>query len=158
MLIACLTIGSYIAFYIMCYKDYLLCSSCIGVLVLLCFCFAPPLSYGTDVDHLFTTFRSATDALSCLGLKLQSVAGIPATLWCGLEKMPCTEHCSCEILCLRFMRVGLCVAVCALGSNYTAELIGVQETPKPASSLNVDFSSILGPLFFTWAIQMLMPI
>jgi hypothetical protein len=37
-------------------------------------------------------------------------------------------------------------------------LIGVQETPKPATTIRLDFSSLLGPLFFTWVVQMLLPI
>ena len=36
--------------------------------------------------------------------------------------------------------------------------MGVQETPKAASTINLDFSSLLGPLFFTWVVQMLLPI
>eukprot|EP00878_Enallax_costatus_P029362 GHUV01031828.1.p1 GENE.GHUV01031828.1~~GHUV01031828.1.p1 ORF type:complete len:358 (+),score=108.17 GHUV01031828.1:135-1076(+) len=45
-----------------------------------------------------------------------------------------------------------------LGPGYSAELIGVMETPKVASKVNLDFSALLGPLFFTWVIQMLLPI
>ncbi|KIZ06631.1 hypothetical protein MNEG_1315 [Monoraphidium neglectum] len=44
------------------------------------------------------------------------------------------------------------------GVNTTANLIGVQETPKAASQIRLDFSSLLGPLFFTWVVQMLLPI
>lgn len=44
------------------------------------------------------------------------------------------------------------------GPGYSAELIGVMETPKVASKVNLDFSALLGPLFFTWVIQMLLPI
>lgn len=47
--------------------------------------------------------------------------------------------------------------LCA-GPGYSAELIGVMETPKVASKVNLDFSALLGPLFFTWVIQMLLPI
>ena len=47
--------------------------------------------------------------------------------------------------------------LCA-GPSYTAELIGVMETPKVATKVNLDFSALLGPLFFTWVIQMLLPI
>ena len=36
--------------------------------------------------------------------------------------------------------------------------MGVQEAPKAASTLKVDFSNLLGPLFFTWVVQMLLPI
>ena len=34
----------------------------------------------------------------------------------------------------------------------------MQEAPKPASAVSVDFSAMLGPLFFTWVVQMLLPI
>ena len=42
--------------------------------------------------------------------------------------------------------------------NAAPPLLGVQEAPKPASAMHVDFSSMLGPLFFTWVVQMLLPI
>lgn len=45
-----------------------------------------------------------------------------------------------------------------LGDGYAAELIGVMETPKTETKINLDFSALLGPLFFTWVIQMLLPI
>jgi hypothetical protein len=44
------------------------------------------------------------------------------------------------------------------GGRFSAQLLGVQETPKPATSVKLDFSSLLGPLFFTWVLQMLLPI
>lgn len=46
----------------------------------------------------------------------------------------------------------------AAGPSYSAELIGVMETPKIETKVNLDFSALLGPLFFTWVIQMLLPI
>ncbi|GBF88379.1 ABC transporter A family member protein [Raphidocelis subcapitata] len=45
-----------------------------------------------------------------------------------------------------------------LGPNVSASVIGVQETPKAAGEIRLDFSSLLGPLFFTWVVQMLLPI
>lgn len=45
-----------------------------------------------------------------------------------------------------------------ISPNATANLIGVQETPKSNSEIRLDFSSLLGPLFFTWVVQMLLPI
>jgi hypothetical protein len=42
--------------------------------------------------------------------------------------------------------------------NASANLLGVQEAPKATSSITLDFSSLLGPLFFTWVVQMLLPI
>ena len=42
--------------------------------------------------------------------------------------------------------------------NASANLLGVQEAPKASSSITLDFSSLLGPLFFTWVVQMLLPI
>jgi hypothetical protein len=44
------------------------------------------------------------------------------------------------------------------GEGFAAELIGVMETPKTATKVSLDFSALLGPLFFTWVIQMLLPI
>lgn len=44
------------------------------------------------------------------------------------------------------------------GANYSAELIGVQDMPKSSTKLQLDFSSLLGPLFYTWVVQMLLPI
>ncbi len=44
------------------------------------------------------------------------------------------------------------------GADATANLLGVQEAPKAASEVHVDFSNLLGPLFFTWVVQMLLPI
>jgi len=46
----------------------------------------------------------------------------------------------------------------ATGSDTSANLLGVQEAPKAASDVHVDFSNLLGPLFFTWVVQMLLPI
>jgi hypothetical protein len=40
----------------------------------------------------------------------------------------------------------------------TFNLVGVQETPKATSDIRLDFSSLLGPLFFTWVVQMLLPV
>ncbi|KAF8065710.1 ABCA3 [Scenedesmus sp. PABB004] len=45
-----------------------------------------------------------------------------------------------------------------LGEGFSAELVGVMETPKAASKIKLDFSALLGPLFFTWVIQMLLPV
>lgn len=36
--------------------------------------------------------------------------------------------------------------------------MGVQEAPKASTQVHVDFSNMLGPLFFTWVVQMLLPI
>jgi len=45
-----------------------------------------------------------------------------------------------------------------LGDGYSAELVAVMETPKGGTSLQLDFSSLLGPLFYTWVAQMLLPV
>ena len=34
----------------------------------------------------------------------------------------------------------------------------VKETPKVGTKFRLDFSSLLGPLFFTWVVQMLFPV
>jgi len=45
---------------------------------------------------------------------------------------------------------------------YRAELevplLYVKDFPKAASSLNLDFSSLLGPLFYMWILQLLFPV
>ncbi|KAF5836372.1 hypothetical protein DUNSADRAFT_6008 [Dunaliella salina] len=47
-------------------------------------------------------------------------------------------------------------------SNFTAvvqsnELLGVMSFPKLDSSLTIDFSSLIGPLFYTWVVQLALP-
>lgn len=46
----------------------------------------------------------------------------------------------------------------ALGDTYQTWLLGLQEMPKGGSALRLDFSSLLGPLFFTWLLQLLLPL
>lgn len=36
-------------------------------------------------------------------------------------------------------------------------LLGIMTTPKQSSKLDLDFSSLLGPLFYTWVVQLLLP-
>lgn len=38
------------------------------------------------------------------------------------------------------------------------ELEFVKEMPKPATKNELDFSSLLGALFFTWIVQLLFPV
>lgn len=38
------------------------------------------------------------------------------------------------------------------------QLEGVRDMPKVESSLQLDFSSLLGPLFFEWLMQLLLPV
>ena len=35
------------------------------------------------------------------------------------------------------------------------DLLGISSMPKPSSKLTLDFSSLLGPLFYTWVVQLL---
>lgn len=47
----------------------------------------------------------------------------------------------------------------ATGNNDTSsQLLGIQETPKPVTRLNLQFSSFVAVLLFTWVIQMLLPL
>jgi hypothetical protein len=46
----------------------------------------------------------------------------------------------------------------ALGPDYALTLAGILEMPRQASRLRLDFSSLLGPLFFTWVAQLLLPV
>lgn len=41
----------------------------------------------------------------------------------------------------------------ALGADVSARLVGVKDMPKGASRLSLDFSSLLGPLFSMWLLQ-----
>jgi len=38
------------------------------------------------------------------------------------------------------------------------DLTGVRDMPKGESTLELDFSSLLGPLFFEWLMQLLLPV
>lgn len=40
---------------------------------------------------------------------------------------------------------------------FSAFLSGIKEMPKPETSLNLDFASILGPLFYVWVLQLVFP-
>lgn len=48
----------------------------------------------------------------------------------------------------------------ALGGDarYQAWLSGVMEMPKGGSRLSLDFGSLLGPLFYSWLLQLLLPV
>ncbi|KAL6775733.1 ABCA3A [Auxenochlorella protothecoides x Auxenochlorella symbiontica] len=45
----------------------------------------------------------------------------------------------------------------ALGPDYQAQLLGLMEMPKGATILSLNFSALLGPLFFVWLAQLLLP-
>eukprot|EP00899_Mesostigma_viride_P019984 jgi/Mesvir1/27988/Mv20187-RA.1 len=45
-----------------------------------------------------------------------------------------------------------------LGDAYDVKLLDVREMPKPATELALDFSSLLGPLFYTWVLQLPFPV
>jgi hypothetical protein len=45
-----------------------------------------------------------------------------------------------------------------LGAGYGARLVGVKDMPKGASRLSLDFSSLLGPLFSMWLLQLILPV
>ena len=40
-----------------------------------------------------------------------------------------------------------------LGPAYSARLVGVKDMPRAATHLSLDFSSLLGPLFSMWLLQ-----
>ncbi|XP_020244147.1 ABC transporter A family member 7-like isoform X2 [Asparagus officinalis] len=44
------------------------------------------------------------------------------------------------------------------GTGMMMQLEYVKEMPQPAKKIRLDFSSLLGPLFFTWVIQLLFPV
>lgn len=45
-----------------------------------------------------------------------------------------------------------------LGPGTKMQFEFLKEMPKPGTQLRLDFSSILGPLFFTWVILQLFPV
>ncbi len=45
----------------------------------------------------------------------------------------------------------------AAGAAQGNELLGVASFPKPTDKLRLDFSSLLGPLFYSWTAQLLLP-
>uniref|UniRef100_A0A1D2A8G4 ABC transporter domain-containing protein n=1 Tax=Auxenochlorella protothecoides TaxID=3075 RepID=A0A1D2A8G4_AUXPR len=45
----------------------------------------------------------------------------------------------------------------ALGPGYQSRLLGFQEMPKDVTRLTVSISTLLGPLFFVWLSQLLLP-
>ncbi|KAJ6808420.1 ABC transporter A family member 7-like isoform X1 [Iris pallida] len=44
------------------------------------------------------------------------------------------------------------------GTDTMMQIEYVKEMPQPGTKLRLDFSSLLGPLFFTWVIQLLFPV
>eukprot|EP00887_Chlorella_sp_A99_P004767 scaffold4.g4767.t1 len=46
----------------------------------------------------------------------------------------------------------------ALGPGHGAQLAGLMDVPKGGSELTLEFSSLLGPLFYTWLLQLLLPV
>lgn len=46
----------------------------------------------------------------------------------------------------------------SLGPQFEARLLGITEMPTAKSRLTLDFSSLLGPVFFAWLCQLLLPI
>ncbi|KAL4428467.1 hypothetical protein ABPG75_002556 [Micractinium tetrahymenae] len=45
-----------------------------------------------------------------------------------------------------------------LGPAASARLVGVKDMPKGSSRLSLDFSSLLGPLFSMWLLQLMLPV
>lgn len=46
----------------------------------------------------------------------------------------------------------------SLGSEYSAKLLATMEMPKQETHLSLDFSSLLGPIFYCWLSQLLLPL
>ena len=46
----------------------------------------------------------------------------------------------------------------SLGSGYSAKLLAIMEMPKQETHLSLDFSSLLGPIFYCWLSQLLLPL
>ncbi|EFN55401.1 hypothetical protein CHLNCDRAFT_23609, partial [Chlorella variabilis] len=45
-----------------------------------------------------------------------------------------------------------------LGPAHSARLVGVKDMPRGSSRLSLDFSSLLGPLFSMWLLQLMLPV
>lgn len=46
----------------------------------------------------------------------------------------------------------------SLGPEYSAKLLALMEMPKQETHLSLDFSSLLGPIFYCWLAQLLLPL
>lgn len=46
----------------------------------------------------------------------------------------------------------------AVGEDAMARLIGLMQMPKPETSLKLDIASLVGTLFYTWLLQLLLPV
>ena len=46
----------------------------------------------------------------------------------------------------------------ALGPEVRTRLVGVMEMPKPGTVLRLDIASLVGTLFYTWLLQLLLPV
>ena len=46
----------------------------------------------------------------------------------------------------------------SLGPQYSAKLLAIMEMPKQETHLSLDFSSLLGPIFYCWLAQLLLPL
>jgi hypothetical protein len=80
-----------------------------------------------------------------------------------LLSAPSSFHCVCSarnLPCCPFVFQSLYFPplLCLQGTGYSARLIGLKDMPKGASSLSLDFSSLLGPLFMMWFMQLLFPV
>lgn len=45
-----------------------------------------------------------------------------------------------------------------VGAQYAEGLLGVGALPRQTWSLSADFSSLLAPIFYSWVLQLLLPI
>lgn len=46
----------------------------------------------------------------------------------------------------------------ALGDQYLARMVGLMEMPKDSTNLTLDIASLVGTLFYTWLLQLLLPV
>lgn len=63
-----------------------------------------------------------------------------------------------EILHYIYLQVSSAYLQFLLGPSTNMLFDFVKEMPKPETQLRLDFSSLLGPLFFTWVILQLFPV
>ena len=77
--------------------------------------------------------------------------------------MPAALHRSINLLCMPSALPQIPVLkivhkdTFAAGGEYRSRLLAMTDMPKPATGLNVDFGSFIGPLFFVWLVQLPLP-
>jgi hypothetical protein len=78
-------------------------------------------------------------------------------LWCRICHGIQTPQTTRLRLLLAPVVSGFQVLACNAGPSYQSQLLALADMPKPETSLRLDFSSFIGPLFFVWLVQLPLP-